>query len=71
MISANDFARDARALPMLKGQELQLIRLLDDPDADLSIIGRLVKADPTMTANLLRLANSVIARGAQPVATAH
>ncbi len=36
----------------------QALRLMGDPDADASALGRIIELDPGLTANILRLANS-------------
>ena len=46
----------------------QLMRALNDPDAQLASIARIIAQDPTLSANLLRVANSAFYRvSARPV----
>ncbi|MEM9034463.1 MAG: HDOD domain-containing protein [Actinomycetota bacterium] len=45
-------------LPEQSSATMQLLRLLDDPDADAKDIVPVIEADPSMTARLLTLANS-------------
>jgi len=45
--------------------------LLEDPNADLSELGRIIEHDPGLTANLLKIVNASFFSGHRPMRTAH
>jgi HD-like signal output (HDOD) protein len=57
-ILADVLVRDIETLPHFPESIQQLIHLTADPNADVNEISNLVAADPTLTADLLRHANS-------------
>ncbi|RVU32117.1 HDOD domain-containing protein [Neptunomonas marina] len=58
------------ALPLLPSSYLQLCRVLDDPDASLSQVARLVEQDPALLAKVLHIANSAFFGFSSPVDSA-
>ncbi len=48
---------------------LELLKALDDPDVDLSILSRIISTDPAMSINVLKAANSAFYRLPQQVKT--
>ena len=47
-----------KSFPSMSGIAAKVLKLLDDPDADASQVEKLLKQDPSLTANLLKLTNS-------------
>ncbi len=47
-------------LPVMPEVAQALIRTLNDPEADMTTVGRVISKDPALTATLLRMANSAI-----------
>ena len=57
---ASEAAQDARMFPTSASGMLRVRRALDDPDADLAEIARLLKAEPLLAAHVVAMANSVV-----------
>ena len=47
-----------KSFPSMSGVAAKVLNLLDDPDADADQVEQLLKQDPSLTANLLKLTNS-------------
>lgn len=62
MIAAQIAAR-VGALPGLDASVAQLARIVNDPNATVADFERVLRADPALTANLLRVANSALYAG--------
>lgn len=71
MTSADDIVAAVERLPALSVQAVKLLAMSQREDLDVDAVVDVVRYDPSITANLLRLANSVYARGRMPVTTAH
>jgi putative nucleotidyltransferase with HDIG domain len=54
-------------LPMLPEIATRVVEIIEDPDASLGDIARVLRADVSLTARLLALANSPFLRGREPV----
>lgn len=70
MTSADVIAATVERLPVLSGHAVRLLQLSQRDDLDVDDVVGVVKYDPSITANLLRLSNSVYARGLSPITTA-
>ncbi|MEM8902847.1 MAG: HDOD domain-containing protein [Actinomycetota bacterium] len=57
-VQISSLVDELSVLPEQGSATMQLLRLLDDPDADAKDIVPVIEADPSMTARLLTLANS-------------
>ena len=57
--SLQRIARDIEQLKPLPTNVLRVVRALNDPDVSASTVADLVSLDQALTANILRLANSV------------
>lgn len=69
MISPDLLAREIGSLPTLPVVVAQLSRLLAEGGASAAEFERVVRPDPALTANLLRVANSALFRGVRPIGT--
>jgi putative nucleotidyltransferase with HDIG domain len=58
MISADRISASVETLPALPLAVTEVIRLSSSPDTSLTDLERVVKPDPSLTANILRMANS-------------
>ncbi|MBT3369048.1 MAG: HDOD domain-containing protein, partial [Nitrospina sp.] len=47
-----------KSFPSMSGIAAKVLKLLDDPDAGADQVEKLLKQDPSLTANLLKLTNS-------------
>jgi len=47
-----------RTLPSISGVAVQILKLLDDPDASAEEVQKILRLDPGLTANILKLTNS-------------
>jgi putative nucleotidyltransferase with HDIG domain len=70
MISAKDLVARIRTVPPLSGAVVQLLEMTKNEMTTTAQIERVVKTDPSLTANLLRVANSAYYRGTNPVSSA-
>ena len=57
-IEANKIASLLKSFPSMPGAAVQLLALIDDPDASISQIEDILRRDAGLTANILKLANS-------------
>lgn len=64
-----DLKNDKSVLPTLPDLALRIRRAIDDEDSDARAVARLIESDPAMAAKLLRVANSAIYGGLEPVET--
>ncbi len=62
---------EGQRLETLEVALLQLIETLQDPDPNPETLDRLISADPGLSLQILRLANSPIYRGARPIESLH
>jgi putative nucleotidyltransferase with HDIG domain len=53
-----NIASKLNSFPSMPATAVQLLALIDDPDIDISKIEKILRQDPGLTANLLKLANS-------------
>jgi putative nucleotidyltransferase with HDIG domain len=70
MISAKDLVARIRTVPPLSGAVVRLLEMTKNETTTTEQIERVVKTDPSLTANLLRVANSAYYRGTNPVSSA-
>jgi putative nucleotidyltransferase with HDIG domain len=54
----NDIISDVRSFPSMSGMALKVLKLIDDPGSTASKIEELLRYDPGITANILKLTNS-------------
>lgn len=69
MTPAQVIAGRLSALPALDTSVARLARLINNPDSTIGAFENIIRPDPALTANLLKLANSAMHRGKSPVAT--
>jgi HD-like signal output (HDOD) protein len=69
VISPELLAARVESLPTLPTAVAQLSRLISDPTAGAADFERVVRPDPALTANLLRVANSALFRGVREIGT--
>ncbi|MEO2025511.1 MAG: HDOD domain-containing protein [Fuerstiella sp.] len=62
-------AESARSLPSLPRTTSQIIAIIGDPYSEVSDLIKVIALDPTLTANLLRVANSASYSTARPAAS--
>jgi HD-like signal output (HDOD) protein len=53
-----NIASKLSSFPSMPGAAVKLLALINDPDINVTQIERILRQDPGLTANLLRLANS-------------
>ena len=68
MQAIKDYVRNLRHLPPSPHIVPELMRLLNQPDVDSSKIVKMISYDPSLTANVLRISNSVYFSAALPTA---
>ena len=61
--------RNAGELPAFPGVAARLVDLLEHPEAELREVEALVSQDPAVSSQVLRVANSLMYRGAMPIET--
>jgi putative nucleotidyltransferase with HDIG domain len=66
VIPIEDITASVKSLPTLPVAVAQVIQLTSSSDSSLADFERVVKPDPALTANILRVANSVRYRGVKP-----
>jgi len=54
----NNIMRSVKLFPSMSGTAARVLKLLDDPDTSISGIGEILRYDPGLTANILKLTNS-------------
>ncbi len=54
----NNIMRRVKLFPSMSGTAARVLKLLDDPDTSTSEIGEILRYDPGLTANILKLTNS-------------
>jgi len=54
----DDIISDVRSFPSMSGTALKILKLIDDPESTASKIEELLRYDPGITANILKLTNS-------------
>jgi putative nucleotidyltransferase with HDIG domain len=54
----NNISRKVKVFPSISGTAAKVLKLLDDPDASTSKFGEVLRYDPGLTANILKLTNS-------------
>jgi HD-like signal output (HDOD) protein len=69
VIGAERIAARVERLPALSASIARLAQLVQDEEAPLTAVEAVIRPDPGLTANVLRIANSVAFRGATPVTT--
>ena len=68
-IDARKLSESARSLPPLPQTTTQIITIIGDPFFQVSDLIKVIALDPTLTANLLRVANSAAYSTARPAAS--
>ncbi|HQP32219.1 MAG TPA: HDOD domain-containing protein, partial [Deltaproteobacteria bacterium] len=63
--------KDWDDLPTLRSSKLRLFSILEDENADIRDVERIIESDPAMSAKMVRLANSAFYRHAKPSRTIH
>jgi HD-like signal output (HDOD) protein len=58
MATTNLLVEEIAALPIRPGIGMRIIRVLDDPRSSARDLGRLIEADPALSAQVIRLANT-------------
>jgi len=53
-----DVIRDVKSFPNMSGMAVKVLKLIDDPDTTISEVEELLRYDPGITANILKLTNS-------------
>lgn len=64
-----DAFSQGKGLPKLPGSALELVRIIDSGDCNASDLERVIARDPSLSAGLLRMANSAMFGGLVPVST--
>lgn len=54
----NEIISDVRSFPSMSGTAVKVLKLVDDPESTASKIEELLRYDPAITANILKLTNS-------------
>jgi putative nucleotidyltransferase with HDIG domain len=67
MQAISDYVRNLRYLPPAPRVVPELMRLINQPDADSSRIVNLISYDPSLTTNVLRISNSAYFGAATPI----
>ena len=68
-VNAGKLSESARSLPPLPQTTTQIIAIIGDPYFQVSDLIKVIALDPTLTANLLRVANSASYSTARPTAS--
>lgn len=63
--------KDLDDLPTLRSSKLRLFSILEDDNADIRDVERIIESDPAMSAKMVRLANSAFYRHAKESHTIH
>jgi len=58
MATTNILVEEIAALPVRPGVGMRILRVLDDPRSSAKDLGRLIEADPALTTQVIRLANT-------------